>query len=408
MFATIVVILPSEFTGGAAHLSHGGLSTVYDCSASSCYDTNVFAWYTDVTHEIKPITSGYRLALSFNLIHTTQSLRPALSMNKDLALVFRGILTTWQKDKGRNTPEKLVYLLGHTYSQANLSASALKGIDAHKVALLSTLAQSTGFRLGLASIECHQSGAAQEDGWGNSYCGFAEVEDTNMTITSFVDLTGKTIRDELDFDEETETIPEELSDMIESGRPDEEDYEGYQGNVRILLAALLETLHLRHGGSMPALWNDVRVFGFCYLFICIITPEHCVTGYRRTVLVIWPSWSDYAVLYPGEKGLSRALEDIGSLSGQKELTTNEKDLIDFILLRSVEDPAAAAEAITQIALEQNNARLWNRAVKACCAHKGLAALSEDDIRLAIEHFGLEAIQSGYVVLPVLQRLDNIE
>ncbi|THH13506.1 hypothetical protein EUX98_g9716, partial [Antrodiella citrinella] len=35
--------------------------------------------YTDVTHEIKPITSGYRLALAYNLLHTNTSLRPAIS-----------------------------------------------------------------------------------------------------------------------------------------------------------------------------------------------------------------------------------------------------------------------------------------------------------------------------------------
>ena len=80
MFASIVVVLPSTFIGGTAHLSHGSLSVVYDCSQdSSLLKTTVLPWYTDVMHEIKPITSGYRLALTYNLVHTTSALRPSLA-----------------------------------------------------------------------------------------------------------------------------------------------------------------------------------------------------------------------------------------------------------------------------------------------------------------------------------------
>jgi preprotein translocase subunit SecG len=74
MFATIVVVLLSHFTGGRAHLSHGGISKVFDSGGSSLTKTTVLAWYTDVMHEIvsfyimasvpelsqkqKPVTSG--------------------------------------------------------------------------------------------------------------------------------------------------------------------------------------------------------------------------------------------------------------------------------------------------------------------------------------------------------------
>lgn len=53
MFATIVVVPPSKFKGGSLHVSHGSLSTVYDCSPKSLTETNVLAWYTDVMHEVK-------------------------------------------------------------------------------------------------------------------------------------------------------------------------------------------------------------------------------------------------------------------------------------------------------------------------------------------------------------------
>lgn len=234
MFATIIIVLPSRFTGGTAHLTHGGISAVYDSSANSHYQTSALAWYTDVTHEIKPITSGYRLALSYNLIHTTQSLRPALSYDPDLIAKLRRVLQTWEDDKGRceDGPEKLVYLLKHTYSQANLRAGALKGVDAHKVAMLDSVANQIGVRLGLATAQCVQSGMAQD--YGRGWSGRPEFEEmeTELSITNFVDLQGELITSLLDIDEDFETIPVDLADSVECGRAEKEDYEGYQGNVR--------------------------------------------------------------------------------------------------------------------------------------------------------------------------------
>uniref|UniRef100_A0A0W0FCU5 Prolyl 4-hydroxylase alpha subunit Fe(2+) 2OG dioxygenase domain-containing protein n=1 Tax=Moniliophthora roreri TaxID=221103 RepID=A0A0W0FCU5_MONRR len=51
MFASII-ILPTRFTGGDAHLSHGNVRTVFDSSKGSLTETTVLAWYTDVMHEI--------------------------------------------------------------------------------------------------------------------------------------------------------------------------------------------------------------------------------------------------------------------------------------------------------------------------------------------------------------------
>ncbi|EED79522.1 predicted protein, partial [Postia placenta Mad-698-R] len=166
MFATIVVVLPSKFKGGSLHVSHGGLNTFYDCSPKSLTETNVLAWYTDVMHEVKPITSGWRLALSFNLVHTTTSLRPALSGQTELVGRMRHVLLSWKQDLDGDAPLKLIYLLEHKYPQANLRGSALKGRDAQIVALLDLLAKQLDFRLGLANVVCRVSGYADDPGYG--------------------------------------------------------------------------------------------------------------------------------------------------------------------------------------------------------------------------------------------------
>lgn len=75
MFATIIIVLLSSYSGGQVHVSHSASSHLYDLAPSSASATSVLAWYTDVIHEVKPITSGYCLALSYNLIHTSQEFR---------------------------------------------------------------------------------------------------------------------------------------------------------------------------------------------------------------------------------------------------------------------------------------------------------------------------------------------
>lgn len=249
MFATVIVVLPSEFTGGDAHLSHGTLSTVYNSSNGSGYQTTVMAWYTDVTHEIKPITSGYRLALSYNLIHTTHSLRPALSTNSGFTGKVRDVLLAWNECLKTNpsaASQKILYLLDHKYSQANLSASALKGSDAAIIALLETIAEDLDFHLGFACVECHLEGYGADHGydggWGyfdededspDSDVDFADVESRHASINDLVDLHGTPIAENIDFDENRQTIPSSLMEDIESGPYDEQEYEGYMGNVSI-------------------------------------------------------------------------------------------------------------------------------------------------------------------------------
>ncbi|TCD68486.1 hypothetical protein EIP91_010661 [Steccherinum ochraceum] len=221
MFATLVFLLPSEFTGGEVHLAHGGQSMVFDCSPDSLLKTNVMAWYTDVTHEIKPVTSGYRLALTYNLIHTTTSLRPALTHDLEFPKQVRPVLEAWQRDGGKAAPEKILCLLTHQYSQANISASDLKGVDAQKIALLAPLASELGFHLGFATIENHLWGCADMD----CDCGptnFAGVDDQEMEFEGFVDLDGKLISEQLEFSE-NEAIPEDLAENVGSAEFFDED-----------------------------------------------------------------------------------------------------------------------------------------------------------------------------------------
>ena len=81
MFGSLVVCLPSQFSGGALVTRHNGHESTYDWSTSTpAADGGVpaaqkirwAAFYSDVEHEILPVTEGHRVTLTYNLYHCTE------------------------------------------------------------------------------------------------------------------------------------------------------------------------------------------------------------------------------------------------------------------------------------------------------------------------------------------------
>ena len=68
-----------------------------------------------------------------------------ISLLKDYlpTTALRHVLLSWKQMNRLDAPRKMIYLLDHQYSQANKTGSALKGLDAHKMAILQMLAGLT-------------------------------------------------------------------------------------------------------------------------------------------------------------------------------------------------------------------------------------------------------------------------
>ncbi|KDR72653.1 hypothetical protein GALMADRAFT_142951 [Galerina marginata CBS 339.88] len=253
MFATVIVILPSAYTGGQVVVSHASITKTVDLSPNSLLSTALLAWYTDVKHEVKEVTSGYRLALSYNLIHAapTGVPPPCLPDISEAVVLLKRVLQKWRDGKYQEEPERnlVAYLLNHEYSSANLKngLKALKGADLHRLTVIRPVAEELGFMVGLASLEHNISGCADDDG-GDYYRrgrydyydedededdragtpSMMEVSDTTTTISGLVDLDGSPLvsvgKVHLDNDS---LIPK---DPFEDETPDDTDYEGYMGN----------------------------------------------------------------------------------------------------------------------------------------------------------------------------------
>jgi len=65
MVGTLVVMMPSAFKGGALVIEHGGEKVTYRGSKKSL---SLIAFYADCHHEVRPVTEGYRVALTYNLM----------------------------------------------------------------------------------------------------------------------------------------------------------------------------------------------------------------------------------------------------------------------------------------------------------------------------------------------------
>ena len=134
MFATLVVSLPSEHEGGELIVSHGDQSQHYSFASEDLIHPHFLAFYADCYHEVKAITSGYRICLIYNLSIAKRKKQPRLSQQSKAIDDINQYIQTWVS-KNQENP-LLCYLLEHSYSEKNISLSNLKNGDFAKATVL--------------------------------------------------------------------------------------------------------------------------------------------------------------------------------------------------------------------------------------------------------------------------------
>lgn len=167
MFATFVIILPSEFTGGEIHVSHGGEHMVFDNAKDSAFETTSLAWYTDVTHEVKAITSGYRLALSYHLIDTSPGITsPHLPSDHSSLQHLHEIFSRWLNNEypPLKVNQAVGYVFIHQYSNSSLEDSIFKGKDQHVASILNQVGDMKGIIALMGWLNVHIDGKTADHG----------------------------------------------------------------------------------------------------------------------------------------------------------------------------------------------------------------------------------------------------
>ena len=98
MFASLVIVFPTPHEGGSLVLRHKEQEWTFNPTSSGKSEIGYIAFYSDVEHEVLPVTSGYRVTLTYNLYfenHETESeveLTNSLTASKVLDYPFKAAL----------------------------------------------------------------------------------------------------------------------------------------------------------------------------------------------------------------------------------------------------------------------------------------------------------------------------
>eukprot|EP00111_Clytia_hemisphaerica_P020473 TCONS_00060315-protein len=204
MFATLIVQLPSVFTGNDLIVNHDGKTkTVKFDRKESRYEMVYAAHYADCQHEVTPLTSGYRLALVYNLTWTTPSNPPPNVEKSGNALTK---LSSLLKQAAKTCDEVFGWPLEHKYSELSLTngMAALKGKDRHVVLALNLankeLSPADQFHFYIAKL-------GRETSEGDDYYEDEELEEDETSIENAFDFIGRqTSLKNISFDVKTQLI----------------------------------------------------------------------------------------------------------------------------------------------------------------------------------------------------------
>jgi hypothetical protein len=257
MIGTLVVILPSRYTGGELMVWLGEEWKAYRGSKTAL---SLAAFYADCRHEVLRVVSGYRITLTYNLLLHGDIGRPAGDEGAvaELADLLREHFGTpvprYYGGPAADPPNRLVYLLDHEYTARGLGWRRLKGADARRAALLRSAAGRAGCEalLALADIKLtHGAFLADEGyeyreqwGWDDDYdedededpgdesggegeYDVQELIDSEVTLTHWTGPDGTRLEEtalHVDGNEVCASTP--TGDL----KPYSSEYEGYMGN----------------------------------------------------------------------------------------------------------------------------------------------------------------------------------
>ncbi len=163
MFATMVLVLPSTHGGGELVIKHLGREVVLDPRPEEPSEIGFAAFYADCVHEVRPIQTGFRLTLVYNLrfVGKGRTLKAPDYRTEHGRVV--DLLRSWAN--AEDEPNKLILPLEHVYTPAELSFSALKGADAGVASVLVKAAAEADCDLHLALVSIEESGSAEYAGY---------------------------------------------------------------------------------------------------------------------------------------------------------------------------------------------------------------------------------------------------
>ncbi|KAK1655963.1 hypothetical protein BDP81DRAFT_13266 [Colletotrichum phormii] len=319
MFGTLVICLPCGHKGGDVVVKHCGETKTFKTSAA---DQSFACWYSDVHHEVLPVTEGYRVVLTYNLAINPAAPRPSAGLRRQETRDLRHTLRRWLEDPDAGEADHVYYGLDHEYTEASISMKALKGRDAAVVQTLQELSAGLEFDVLLALTEKMEMGPTEYEGnpryskkkrnrrgqrkrpidpfgdfggldgydscgvpyedYASSSDGFGEdpneadmsheiedVTDESLSVKVLVDLSGRPILRNIGLEWRNVLDATEFFEGVER----QEEYEGYQGN-----------------------WGPTATHRYCVTAALIIRRDKIPSFLKAGTRSEWDHYQDDAVL----------------------------------------------------------------------------------------------------------------
>ena len=228
MFGSLIINLPSRFTGGELVVSFGAESKVVDFAASDDLDNFQYAaFYADCEHEVKPITSGFRVCLAYNLIQKAGA-KIAPRKTDQISLKLMKLLEAVHK---KDSLKPQIILLGHQYTPENFSYDNLKLNDRPKADVILKAASQAGYYAKLCLVTSYIMGAPEGGGYyefydeGDEDAAMEEVYDESLYVEHWAAGDCPSLYQlEIDQEELITSFP------INDGDPIVKEFSGYMGN----------------------------------------------------------------------------------------------------------------------------------------------------------------------------------
>lgn len=248
MLATLAVLLPSEFTGGDFVIDQHGDKKIFE-SSKYAKDSLVFtAFYADCHHEVKEVTSGYRLALTYNLIFLAGQKPIPTNRNLGLENALKSYFSS-HSEKGQveqaSLPRWFVYLLDHEYTRNSLDWPLLRGVDRDRAGELLACADQLNLTSHLALADIHETWSTEGgDDWGSSSRRRWHYEEEDEEVDPDDYTLEEKIEDEIvlrhwvsrsgeKFEQWEKCVPNDIvcwTKAVDQFKPFKSQYEGYMGN----------------------------------------------------------------------------------------------------------------------------------------------------------------------------------
>ncbi len=395
MVATLVIVLPSVCEGGELVLSHDGWQyEIQFTGAASGYELSYAAFYADCQHEVRPLRSGYRLCLTYNVTLAKSRCEKGIKAPSygTTTVAISKLLDDWRKEEDR---QMIAVILNHRYTQANLSMDTLKGVDRARAEVLFEAAEQADCVAHLALVTLWQSGEAEGGYDAYSYRGgyrryhrsdfegeddfdetgddyeMGEIYDYSLSANHWSDYQGKKValgEIRLDEDDIVSEAP------LDYGDPDSEDFEGFTGNAGM-------TLERWYHRAAIVIWPRDKHFAV----LCGAGTDAAIGGLQPLVNRL-KRMSTAKREKQRRECLSFAAAIIDSWQARRRSSWNEADPVNRVvfvrLLQELGDPGLVRRFLSKVMVGDGGIQLDNSFGKLGKQH-GWASF-EDELTSVIE------------------------